>query len=350
MANLSTTIMEEFLRAGTPQIRKNSLTALALLGDDDGARLIATTAIHDEDSSVRDRAAAETVSIGEKSPQKIVGVLTEVFQQKDQPKQQQRAYAILGRLRSKGVDIPHARLPWGSRMWLAGSMFFYVYPARNWTFRLRSWKPGLLGTLVGMVPFLALLVFLSRPIALVTGIGVALAGVGLLIPGTLIPVFATQFTTPINFQLRRSAALWVELLVSFVCTVVCLVIAYIILSFLPIFGRYQPTDFIPFIPLIALLAALVRLGTIVAFGRFPNVTRSKGKTWNWIYQVIGGTLTGGSILAIFAALLIADAKALHESVGPYWLGFLAALAVTIGLACAFARIDGEAPPNTKKAS
>jgi len=353
MANLSTTIIEEFLRAGTPQIRKNSLTALAILDDDESARLIANTAIHDEDLSVRERAAIETVSIGEKLPETIVGILTEVFQQKDQPKQQQRAYAILGRLRSKGVKIPRTHLPWGSRMWLAGSMFFYTYPVRNWSFCFRSWKPGLLGTLVGMIPFLTYLVFSNKPITLETSGLIVLAGMGILTLGTLITIFSTQFTTPINFQLRRSAALVVELLVSFLCPIVCSLLILIVLGLIPLLWdlsyRFVSSGVPLAIPMVALLAALVRLGTLLAFGRFSLVKKPKVKTWNWFVQVTGGTLAGGSILAISAALLIADAESHQENV-TYWIGFLASLAVTVGLACAFARIDSEAPPISEKTS
>ncbi|HEX3142813.1 MAG TPA: hypothetical protein VHQ64_02505 [Pyrinomonadaceae bacterium] len=345
MANAAITIIEEFLRSGTPQVRKNSLTALSCIEDDESARLIATTALNDDDAGVRKRAEDEALSISESMRARAIAVFADAVSRKE-PQKQQRAYAILGQIKSRGFSIPRVRLPWGSRMWLAASMFSHFYPIRKWSFRLRSWKPGLLGSLIGTIPLIIYLFTQNRPLEMRTVLGIGLGSAVLLIPGTLIPIFATQFATPINLQLRRSAASLVEVLLAFFAVFAGLLVLSIIIGLSPAAGEtiYRESRvLLLFTILLSFLAAFVRLGTIIAFGRLKFLKSWGRRTWNWLFEICGGVVAGLALATLVYLFFKLDAASYQDSVlyEGVWLG---SLAVTVGLATAFAQIDSEAPP------
>jgi hypothetical protein len=333
--------MEEFLRLGTPQIRKNALTALAVINDEESARLIATAAMEDEDVGVRRRAEEESLLLSSKFLQSVNDVFLKALTSPEFQKQQ-RAYAILGRLKSEGLAMPHPRMPRGIRMRLAGSMSSYLYPVRNLSFRLRSWQPGLLGTLVGMIPFIVFMV--NHGLKYQSKINFAgslvLWSLVTLIIGTISAIFAAQFATPINLQLRPIAATLVELIAAFVSMLGGGLLLSFLFTFLPI---GVPRDAVLlFVPLLALLAAIVRLGTILAFGRAGFFKRLRRKTGNWLIQIVAGTASG-FLIATGLYLLFSLYASPYEV--PAFKGiWLASLAVAVGMACAFAKIDSEAPP------
>jgi hypothetical protein len=336
--------MEEFLRSGAPQIRRNALTALAVVGEDESTRLIARAAIEDEDPGVRRRAREESLSVGWKSLSVVREVFLEALASTEFQKQQ-RAYAMLGRLKSNGIRIPPRHLPWGSRMRLAGSMSSYLYPVRNLSFRLRSWQPGLLGTMIGLVPFIVfMVVYLARHGESKSSFAAALglSSLAVLMVGAVSAVFATQFTTPISLQLRPFAATLVELLATLVSITVGGLVFVMLLVFLMDIARFDIGGFrvvATFVPLVATLAAVVRLGTILATrGRFNFI---KGpRTSTWLVELGAGAVAGFLFATPIYLLLLRDAS-------PYdWDLFkglwLASLAVAFGLAISFAKIDSEA--------
>lgn len=347
MASISTTIMEEFLRSGTPQVRRNALTALAVVDDEASARLIARAAIEDEDAAVRRRAEEESLSLGENSLRPVNAVFLRALKSPEFQKQQ-RAYAMLGRLKSKGIAMPPPQMPWGSRMRLAGSMSSYLYPVRSLSFRLRSWQSGLLGTLLGLLPFIIFMIIYLRgdgaskvQIAAVVGV----SSLAVLVVGAVSAIFATQFTTPISLQLRPFAATLVELMATFVCVLTGgLLLVLLIVFFWNTVSIFRGSFglVLLFVPLIAIMAGTVRLGTVLAFASRLNFSKASSIS-NWLVQIIFGTATG-SLFATSIYLLF------KLNASPYDLDlykglWLASLAVVVGLANAFAKIDGEAYSN-----
>lgn len=346
MASISTTLMEEFLRLGTPQIRKNALTALAVINDAESARLIATVAMEDDDVGVRRRAEEESLMLSSKLLQSVNDVFLKALTSPEFQKQQ-RAYAILGRLKSEGMVMPHPRMPRGIRMRLAGSMSSYLYPVRSLSFRLRSWQPGLLGTLAGLIPFIVFIVNygLRNESKSYAAIIVSLFSFFVLVVGTISAIFAAQFATPINLQLRPIAATLVELIAAFVSMLAGGLLLSILFGWIPLGFLHNDSVILLFVPLLALLAAVVRLGTILAFGRANSFKRLRGKTSNWLIQILAGT-AAGSLIATGLYLMFSLGASRYEL--PAFKGiWLASLAVAVGLATAFAKIDSEAPPQPK---
>lgn len=343
MASDSTVIVEEFLRSGSPQIRKNALTALAVIDDEDSACLIAKTAVEDEDSGVRRRAEEESLSLSGAFLTSMVDVFLTSLSSPEFQKQQ-RAYAVLGRLKSTGIDLPHPRMAWGNRMRLAGSMNSYLYPVRSLSFRLRSWQPGLLGTLVGLIPFVAFIASMTkRSIGSVSV--AALPPLLVLIVGMLTAVFATQFATPISLQLRPFAATLVELVAAFVPTLLSWVVLFVLLGWLGVFRFiYEEEVFraIPvLIPFMAMMAAFVRLGTILPVGRLNLMKGQRKNTIIWLIQLGAGTLVG-SLLATIPYVLLRLNAPLGADMILIKSSWLALIAIAFGLATAFAKIDAEA--------
>src|SRR6185369_7043874 len=217
MNSIAITIAEEFLRSPNPQIRKNSLVALAVVDEEESGQVIADTALTDEDWTVRQRAKSELLSglaaTAPVIPAAVEDVLVRALKSDDAQKQK-RAYAILGQLKSQGFFVPQVRIKFGNRMWLASTLYFSYYVNRNWSFRLRKWKPGLIGTLIGATP---LIVYASKSFETVSTrlIGVVLLLLGFSLLGTLVSVLATQFLTPINMHLRPVSASIVQIVETF---------------------------------------------------------------------------------------------------------------------------------------
>jgi hypothetical protein len=337
MASITLSIMEEFLRSGEPHIRKNALTALSVIKYEESAKLIAQTALEDADAGVRRTAEEEINSLDESLHESVIQELTKALTGKD-PQKQQRAYALLGRLRSKGVNVSEARVPWGSRMRLATSMISYVYPVRTWSLRLRGWKPGLVGTLIGSFFFVLYIFSALKPQSLRQGLWFALGLLIVLFVGILMAVLATQFTTPINLQLNRPAALLVEVLLSFLCVLFGLLILFILMGLtIPDFFYRSGSVWLILIPFYCVLAATVRVGTIMVFGQF------KGKRMNRSAQVMAGTLAGFLVMSIVYFIFWVNDAFKPDLEGSVAL-WLSSFATAMGLANAFAKIDSEAPP------
>jgi hypothetical protein len=339
MSSLTLSIMEEFLRSGEVQSRKNALTALSVIETDESAELIAETAITDPDAGVRKAAERELTALGERLPQNAISVLTKAIVGSDL-QQQQRAYGILGQLRSKGVELPSTLVPRGSRMRLATSMNSSHYPVRTWSLRLRSWKAGLLWTLLGSIFF----IFYVLAVFNLTGwdwLNFAITFLVILFIGTFQAVIATQYTTPINLQLNRLSALLVEVLISSLCVLLGFLILLILAGFIvPNFVYERANSFLIFLPLFSLLAGAVRAGTILGFGRFKALKLFKAKTRNWLAEVTLGVIVGALMIIIIYIIFMATSS-VDRTFTALCLGLLAGV---IGLASAFAKIDNEVPP------
>lgn len=348
MASNTLSIIEEFLRSGEPQIRRNAITALAVMNDQDSVRLIIDTALKDPDAGVRRRAEEEILLLDEESQAGVTEALMESLKSKDS-QSQQLAYAFLARLKSRGMTLTNVWLPWGSRMRLASSMNLHVYPARKWSYRLRGFRPGLLGTLAGLIFFVPYVLNVLRPHESWTSfIRFIVATLTILLVGTLLAIFATQYTTPINLQLNRRTALLVEVLITTVCVIVGMYFFYLLISKIlqdsPTL-RANGVDSLNqlLLPLhLGLMAGAVRAGTIIAFGRFKVSRHFRSKSLNWVIQVASGILVGFSVMTIILLIYSLGNSPIPLDVRiAAWLSFLA---TAVGLASAFANVDGEAPP------
>lgn len=348
MSSVTLSIMEEFLRSGEPQARKNALTALSVVGDDDSARLMAERALADDDAGVRERALAEIATLGESARLVALHRFAEALRGEDE-KQQQRSYALLGRLKSKGVAVGDVWLPRGSGMRLATSLVSRAYLSRNWLSRLRGWRYGFWGTLGGIAVFIIYAVQAYHVRRWMEALGLALIALGAVAIGTLLAIFATQFSTPINLQLSRLHALFVELITSFIGSVVGLMLLYTLVGGLlhTLLRIDSEFIFLLFIPLCGLLAAAVRFGTIIGFAcvGFNGQSKTKRRQLRLV-EVLYGTITG-----FFSTSVVFFIYWLQTYRFDYMSGvgrdntalWLISLALAVGLANAFAKIDSEAP-------
>ena len=352
MDNTLIVVLDEFLRLGAPQARKNSLTALSVLGNEESAKLIAKTALQDNDASVRERAVEEMTSLPEdwkKSALEEVakGLLS------DEQHQQQRAYMILGKFKSRGWDVPKIRMRWGNRMWLAASLYSSIYPQRHWWFRVRSWKPALLATAISILPFL---IYNYKSSSFITGdglIGNAIFVVVITLAGVITSVIATQFTTPIYLQLRPFAASVVQVLLTLLSTTLAALILLVLLVVL-VLGRSDPlpSKVFGFVWLLPLTAAAIRVGTLLPLvrGQFVRITRNR--KYNWFLETVFGFVPGFLIATFVYWSYKSELSYYYNYIGApestfqtYTATWLAALAIIIGIAYSFAKIDTEVLPD-----
>jgi len=346
MTSVSIDIAEEFLRSPNTQVRKNSLAALTVIGEEKAAELIAKTALFDDDWDVRQRAKTELlyrlVRNGRFIPPAVKSLLIAALKNDETPK---RAYAILGDLKSKGFYIPRVRITLGKRLRLPSTLYFSIYTNRNWSFCLRKWDAGLVGTLLGSIP---LLIYVwKQGVGLSTAL-IAAASIilGFALLGTLISLFATQFLTPISMHLRAVPASVFQIVVTFLNVLVgTLILQFVLVFVVGSFIEYlavRAERSAVFIPVFAFLAAFARLGSILTFGRFKFLNKSSVRKRNLVVQTLGGTLLAFTIpTAIYLAITLSQSSYERVVSTNVWLGLLP---IAVGLAAAFASIDNEAPP------
>ena len=90
-------IIEDVLRSGEPQLRRNGAVALAAAASRESLARLAGLALDDPDESVRACAEAEIQSLPADSAEHVAGVL---FAALEKPAADVRSYALLGRVRS----------------------------------------------------------------------------------------------------------------------------------------------------------------------------------------------------------------------------------------------------------
>jgi len=351
MASTLTVVLDEFLRLGAAQARKNSLTALSVIDSEESAKLIAKTALQDEDTSVRQRAVDEMMSLSANQRKTALDVLANGLTSDDQH-HQQRAYSILGKFKSMGWEVPKTRMKWGNRMWLASSLYSSIYPQRSWWFRVRSWKPALLATAISTLPFL---VFNYQSSMFITAQGIllnVLLVAVISLAGVLLSVFATQFATPIYLQLRPFAAAIIQVLAAFICTFLA-GLAGIILLLVMLGGNrdYEVLTWLLFILLLSSMVAAIRVGTLLPLLRMQFVRISRNRKFNWFIETAAGTIAGFFVATLVYRSYWSDLVGLDYDYGygyinqkrlnEYTAIWLAFLAIIIGLAYSFAKIDTE---------
>src|ERR1039458_8744624 len=95
-------LISEFLGSADPQVRRNALTALASIRGQDSLREVVRAAVSDADDRVRDRAQEEILALGSPPPPALTDALHEELQS---GRNRLAAYALVGRLRSRGMRI-----------------------------------------------------------------------------------------------------------------------------------------------------------------------------------------------------------------------------------------------------
>lgn len=139
MNNNPLEIIIEFLNSETPQLRRNAMTALASLHDSEAVKYMVQTALTDKDESVRARAEDELANLDEQS---LTMLSKDFITRLGDKSESLPAYALLGRLRSRGLQLKLESLNWLRTLYLEFSLFKYVYPNRGWKFYLRSSMPA----------------------------------------------------------------------------------------------------------------------------------------------------------------------------------------------------------------
>src|SRR5437763_4284889 len=96
-------IVKEYLQPNEPaQVRKNALTALAVLNVPESWAAITQVALDEPLADVRERAESEIVAV---PPDLASQTMEPVIQDLSSPQRQRYAYALLGRLRNRGMSF-----------------------------------------------------------------------------------------------------------------------------------------------------------------------------------------------------------------------------------------------------
>jgi hypothetical protein len=310
----------EYLRAPEPQMRRNAVTALAVLGMRPSARTLVETALHDPDAGVRDRAEAELVDLTDDDgfvPHAMEECLRTAGTR-------DKAYALAGRLRRRGWRGRPRLGPLPGRLAAANGLRTLVYPDRDIRFRTRVASVAFFSTILGAV----LLGWLLR----VSGVepndglyfGFVLAGV--------LAMMASQRAVPLALHYDAPAGVAVE-----VAWAVALTLFPGVLAVLP--ALYYSTDQAegPFFAMglagVPLLAAAVRAATLAVGGAWGPRATSR-----WVATAAG---TGAGWLVSTALYALWGGRGGSPAMGGMWL---LCLLVSITLAAVFAAVDFRGQP------
>lgn len=347
------TVIEEFLRSPAEQHRKNAVTALAALGDKESIERLTDIALTEQDAVSRNRAEQEILSLKGEQLDYAISLLEKAT---DNPANRRTANGILGRLNDKGQVINTPRRSPFTRLRLSLSLHNYLYPSRTMRFRLRAWKSGLLGSLIGYV-FLYIILNLTedwRDLPLIGNLFFAVLIVSL---SFSMAILVTQRASPISFHHDRLAAVVVEpVFASTFFFVIAIILALFLwgvsIGDLGSFSQMLLTVF-----LISGLAGMIRVGAIIGYGVFSS--RRLNKT----AQVTTGL--SFAILSITLVFLIVWLKTWGDNSGnnPWlimgWMldhrsvrgmSWVILTPPAIIMAFAFAMVDNEHGPVRCKAS
>jgi len=315
-------VAKEYLQTGElPQVRKNALTALAALDDEDSRTLLVDVALTESDLEVREKAVEEIASM---PPESIRGVLKLVVNELKVPERARGAYALLGTLRNRGINFEFPRLPVAQRVRLAKSLRDYLSPRRGVKFHFRT----LGGVLVGVfMTWLAMIIYCYGALDADLEVGPLVGYLFLVWILTMgIAAASTLFTSPARFyaDLKGGALLDIAMAAA-----VSLGISGVAVMISLLGGRkglgWQPQYML--LLSAPLVAAGVRVGTLTAFGWARN------KGLNRLIQVLVGGSCG---LAIYNLSLMASGYAGDAFLGQAWAIIVLC---SYGLAAAFSWID-----------
>jgi hypothetical protein len=324
-------IVKEYLEPGEPpQVRKNALTALAALGGPESLAILVESALNDEDAQVRERAEAEIASL---PASEVAQALQPVLDALKESNRQRDAYALLGRLRNRGVSFRFPGLGIWTRLRLAKWVRISAYPKRGFRFHFRTLKgmsAGMLLAVSALLFYLGWMLDVSLSQDFIGGVlGVYIVVWVLALPVVMI---ATAFTSPPRYHADITFAALLDMLMAALSSVVfatLLILAWIADQKENPSVRGAPTVVLCTVPL---AAAAVRGGTLAAFGIFRQ------KWTNYLTQIVAGGLCG---TAVYELAAIAYGKTGNYALS---LGWMWTLVAGFGLAGGYAAIDKEARP------
>lgn len=316
-------IVKDYLESKDDQVRKNALTALAVLGDDASLHDLADRVLGDPDVSVRARAEEEIQQLAPESGGRAIATL----QKELTGPRQNAAYVILGRFRNRGLHVDIAKqLPLLTRLRLSNSLRNELYPLRGVRFLLRTCRPALVSSLIGG----AFMLLVARFVVGVSDLdGESIVGLAFAsaLAGVITAISVTRKTTPSQLHADPGAALILDLGWTFVVSSVAAILSLAIVSMGSGPNELISADVWLLLLSIPLYVLAIRVGTHLAFGHSTNV-------WaNRVRQVAGGAAFG--ILILTAMLLRAPGIGSY-SIGVLWISFASA---AFGIADAFRAVD-----------
>src|SRR5262245_32688783 len=120
-----------------PNVRRNALAALAALNVPESWAVLAETALTDKDETVRDQAEDELSHLAAASARNAIEPVLAMLEDADRGR---KAYALLGRLRNRGMEFRLPRLGLLQRLKLAKAMRSDLYPKPGFRFHMRTVK------------------------------------------------------------------------------------------------------------------------------------------------------------------------------------------------------------------
>jgi hypothetical protein len=320
MPNRPIEIATELLRYDPePQVRRNAVTALGVLGTPDAAESIVATAIEDGDPGVRDHAAAEVLRLSQGDRDAAhAALLTRLSDH-------QRgvgAYRLLGRLRNEGGFAVRVPASFSQRVKLEFKLNQALNPGTWWKPRPHSMGAALAGTLASLAVIAAVVVSaldigeagqaMSQWVTYSALLALVLGGA------------ATLRTTPIYLHPSYAAGTLVEAVWASMLTVAGAVLPVLLIL------SDEPGALLPLLGQIALFGAAVRAGAAAG-----AATRFHEQYARSVWAAAAGGCAGLLVLGVFVALR----GTLGGGSGSM---ILALVPVGFGLAYASGRVDERA--------
>ena len=313
-------LMSEMLQSSDFRVRRNALTALASTRSAAAYGRVIQGALRDDDPEVRDHAENEMLVSGNPPPAGLTNALGDALRTEDLGVP---TYALIGRLRSRGLSLELPQTSFSRRMKLGLGL-------RREDSGLSLPKligSALLGSIVALGVLFAYLALIERTITVLDWRStMELIGAGLLLPMAVI--FVTwSWWRPIQRQPDRLTGALIDLCVLFV---VGAAIGLGVFFSYVYFSHENATAAALALAIAAGACALdgVRVGTLLAHGFSPR------PVWNRMAQILAGSATGTFVLTV----IVVKGSELNpavkfNSLAELWMILLPVLA---GLAWVFA--------------
>lgn len=338
MTSKALPVIEEFVRSGVPQQRMNALAALIVLGDVKSACMIARMALNDEDEGVRQRALKEIARL-DKRGVRVASLLFRRMMVTGGKVEQERAYAAVGYLRSLGADVPRPGLPASHLFRLAAAMKKHLYPHKSLEFRLRVWKPALLGGLAGGLFLSLVAAWPMRRFEFITGwerlLYTLIAVLLMIAGGTVTAVSATQRSSPSSGHIDRRVGTAVEVLASSCTGFLGILAFYAVFSSLTPFPLEKNVATIGLLVLCGVMVGVVRAATTLTFGFYRQ------RRWNWAAQVLMGTSAGFWVVTMIILAVVLPNDPFYPAEVFFFM--VSSIPFAAACACAFTSIDNTYP-------
>jgi len=342
MAGAALDIVDEYLMSPNPQVRKNALTALAVLDTPESLRRLLQTALLEPRSDVRDHAESEISRLGSPAHMMLTEFLDKAL---DDRATRAEAYRMIGRLASRGMDIRLAP-PLAARFWMPTRVALAFLdsvttnPWREWAFWRRPLWPSILAGVVASISwqqFVAAYTRLSsdRGLSPQFAVNSFLYSVVL---SALLSCATTVWTLPISQRFDRLAGVLVDLVLVYLLGLVLSMIYFSAWSLLSdvsrvSMGRASSAAFVS-----PLFLVSVRLGTLC------GIDISRDRSWNRWAQIALGGCAGILVLSLLTALYTSPDpegwSPLSQFIAATWFVLVP---TAFALASAFASIDMIAP-------